>query len=288
MMKAGDLLKAVGEFRDGFLVTAGVFYFFGYIVWGIHAYRNEMGLLPALDFQYFVAGIPTVLVLFGLWGIFVVFRKLKQAIRIWIGESPTGAKLFLCWVMVGLGAIAIFLIMAHDSEWFEAVFPGLRHSNSFVIFLGFLVIVSALFLPPKGSVAAHRNSYDGGLRELVNALSSIPVAFIRALSWIYAPLFMVGLAALAFIYVLEIYPIIPQEFGGARPRSVFLDIVKSELSSDTFEEIIPPSADNTGGPVMRSQKVEVLFSGGDVLLVRSERGKVYEIIKNAVKAVIPV
>ena len=46
-----DLLKRAGEIRDGFLVMGAIFYFFGYIVWAINAYRNDLGLLPALEFQ---------------------------------------------------------------------------------------------------------------------------------------------------------------------------------------------------------------------------------------------
>ena len=47
----GDLLKRAGELRDEFLVMGAIFYFFGYIVWAINAYRNDLGLLPALEFQ---------------------------------------------------------------------------------------------------------------------------------------------------------------------------------------------------------------------------------------------
>ena len=104
--RVGDWLKIAGELRDGFLVIAAICYFFGYIVWAITAYRNDLGLLPALDFQYFVAGVPPLLVLLGLYYIVVGGKWLQNMAQDWLVSPATRGKLFLSLAMVGLAAIS--------------------------------------------------------------------------------------------------------------------------------------------------------------------------------------
>jgi hypothetical protein len=57
------LLSNVGTVRDLALVAAAVTYAVGFIIWAIHAWNNDLGLLPTLDSQYIIAGLPPILLL---------------------------------------------------------------------------------------------------------------------------------------------------------------------------------------------------------------------------------
>src|SRR4051812_14103708 len=62
--KMFELMKRVGTLRDGLLVLSGILYFLGYATWSLNAWRNKLGLLPAIESQYFIAGIVPALVIF--------------------------------------------------------------------------------------------------------------------------------------------------------------------------------------------------------------------------------
>src|SRR5690349_2113251 len=52
----GSLIK-LGSVRDGLLILLSLVYALGYSVWAINAYSRNLGLLPALQFEYFIAGV---------------------------------------------------------------------------------------------------------------------------------------------------------------------------------------------------------------------------------------
>lgn len=52
-----DWLKWLGERRDRFLIGGAVLYGLGYIVWSYNAWRNHLGQLPAIEFQYLMSGL---------------------------------------------------------------------------------------------------------------------------------------------------------------------------------------------------------------------------------------
>ena len=62
-----DWLKWLGERRDGFLIAGAVLYGLGYVVWSYNAWRNHLGQLPAIEFQYLMSGlIPGAIIGMGL------------------------------------------------------------------------------------------------------------------------------------------------------------------------------------------------------------------------------
>ena len=56
---------------------AGIFDLFGYVVWAINANRNNLGLLPALEFQYFVAGVVPVAILLLIFLLVIGYKRLR-------------------------------------------------------------------------------------------------------------------------------------------------------------------------------------------------------------------
>lgn len=290
--RGGGLLKTAGELRDGFLVMAGICYFFGYIVWAITAYNNNLGLLPALDFQYFVAGAPLVLVIIGLCYVVLGGLCLRRWVRRRIGPNPEGWKLYLCVAMACLGIIAYFLILANTADWFQAAFPNLARSSWFVLGLTLIVIASSILSPELGrapkrqDVSTEKERVEGraAFLEAVRNLHRSLTGLLWIAGWLFAFMVLLIVAVLAFLFVVESYPKIPQEFGGARPQCAYLDVDKAKISSETIQGILPTGASQADEPVVRSLGVEVLFSGGDVMMIRSQ-GRVYKIAKDAIQTV---
>jgi hypothetical protein len=290
--RAANTLRNLGSLRDGFLVTAAIFYFAGYVVWAINAYRNNLGLLPALEFQYLIAGAPPVLIISALYFLFLGGKLLVRQLGNWIGPDPRGVKLYLCWFMLVLGVGAVVFIMMPATKWFESAYPHSRYKPWLTIISALIIVVSYPFVSQLTNAAETqiqaKASSEFSARELANAFRSLffflAGVFLRLLALMYAFMFFIGLGAVALIYSVELYPKIPQEFGGARPYCAQLDVVSAQLSNETIGGILPMDAGKPSHAIVRSLRVEVLFSGSDMMLVRS-KGKVFKIPKSTLQTI---
>jgi len=54
-------IDSIGDVRDLFLVLGSSIYFFGYLVLSYTFWNMKIGPLPAIDSQYFVAGLPIII-----------------------------------------------------------------------------------------------------------------------------------------------------------------------------------------------------------------------------------
>lgn len=257
-----SFLNTASKLRDGSLVTAAILYFLGYIVWAVNAYVNNLGLLPALDVQYFVAGLLPASTIIILYISFKASTFVNKKVQNWLGPIPSGGKLYLSWVMFFLATVAVCLILVQDK--LIVIFPNLD-IRFFSTTCVFLIIISYPFL----KTLKNRNS----------------MAFLfQIYAFIFAVIFFIALSIVLSIYSVTLYSKIPQEFGGILPYYVCLDVEKSQLSKQTLEGILSPDGIKSKDSVAQSLKVEVLFSGSDVMLIRSQQ-KIYRISQNIIQVV---
>lgn len=278
-------LERVGKSRDGILIVGGALYILGYIVWSVNAYREKLGLLPAFESQYFIAGIVPFGVMFLLW----------QLIRAtWSDEKPLLAR----W---GIGSTL---------TWW----------GNFFKLLPSIFVVASVVLSQTGltKYLAGRGTLVLGVLAGVAGLLVIVAVFSidfgedlkklkpgsRETNWtqkIFLGLqFLIILAAggfVLFIYIPFFYSKLPQSLGGVRPRCAYLDVQKNGVSKTTLNAILPLDAAPPATPmssaagvtiaaepeITRSAKVEVLFSGSDYILIRVNK-EVYEIKKDVIHA----
>src|SRR5881397_1154408 len=73
-----DLLKWLGERRDGFLISGAVLYGLGYLVWSYNAWRNHLGQLPALEFQYVMSGLIPGAIIGIAWAATAFFGNMRE------------------------------------------------------------------------------------------------------------------------------------------------------------------------------------------------------------------
>lgn len=307
-------LKSLADLRDALLAAAAGLYIFGYVVWSLHAARHRLGLLPALQSQYIIAGFYAALIVLAMVGMaFAVSRLVLRLIRPLVDTAvervvatrPAHARSEPreSWIKDSISLLsslgAITAALASVINRLGLAVPGV------VLFAGAIVLVLVMTL-----ASAKR---DAVLAALGKTFEYVPIVVVSAG-------FCVGLFLL-WTFVVYVFPLIPREFGGVRPECAYLDLTRNQLSADTVMVLVPtpmpggldasPSPVATAGPVgsppapqatatplppQRTTRVEVLFSGPDSMLVRPYRAdtaagaadtaRTYEIKKTVIQAVI--
>jgi len=135
-----DFLKRLGERRDGFLVVGAYVYGLGYVVWSYNAWRNQLGQLPALDFQYFMSGLLPAALIAGAVFVAKQFPELQLRIRRTTPVHPLwGKAMWVVWVLIG--AYPLLELLARktgliNNPWkISSPLQGLLSTVSFLVFM---------------------------------------------------------------------------------------------------------------------------------------------------------
>jgi len=257
------LITRLGALRDGLLLLAGVFYLFGYISWASYALTTKIGLVPALDAQYFTAGIvPAVILL-----LFVLSVRALRAFHRWLKRPASGKYETIQKWLTGF-AIAVMLIFGVLKVILRKGPPEWLSWLPFVF--GVVLILGAFLGRAKGDPFMQKMGLF--------------------LIWSYT---ILGALWLILGYNLEVFPRLSSELGGPKPRCTQLDIDGSQISPDTRLELNGNPAAAADHPVFRSAPVYLIFDGGDFVLlaerpdILSPKNRVYRLRKDAVKAEFP-
>jgi hypothetical protein len=110
----GSSLNTAARFRDGFLLVVAVAYALGYATWSIHAYREHLGLLPALRFQYILAGLTPLILIWVLISIVMPVRGIKSGgwaiVATFVVVVTTISVSILALPFLGIGGLAIYAV----------------------------------------------------------------------------------------------------------------------------------------------------------------------------------
>lgn len=262
-------LKRLGDLRDGFLIGGGVLYILGYIVWSLNALRNNMGLLPALDSQYFLAGIVPAII---LWLLIVGIRSVKRFIEKlpeWFSTNKKEWKVTLHRVFICFFITSFMVFLASLTDWYGKTFP---FTWRYVIPISLTItMITSYFVAAKW-------------------FTSRFVRFVGIINFTYY-LVLFCYVGLSF-YVSVVYPKLPQELGGVHPRRGYLDILRAQVSNETLRDLVSDETFKSNKQVVRSIEVEVLFSGSNFILLRPNsvgeekpKVKVYEIKNSAIQVI---
>lgn len=273
--RAYDLLKSAGELRDGFLVVGATLYFLGYVTWALNSWQRGLGLLPALESQYFIAGIVPAAVILASYALVKLGVSGVSKLQEWLRRHISKHRRLGCLLFIISPTFFCLSLLSAIKGWSPPVTVAF-----FILFL-----LSAIVAPDMNDSSASRRT----TRIMESALLILIVGAS-------------GLVALAF-YLAVIYPTLPQALGGVKPRAVCLDVSTQDLSEETLAALIrkpaaeatpePPAVEKPaqkaagdGKPVAHSDEVELMFPGSDFILI-GVGDKVYEIKKDAVHAVKP-
>jgi hypothetical protein len=289
-MRELHALKEFGAYRDGLLIATAVVYAAGYVVWSINAWRNDLGLLPALDFQYLLAGSVPLLIALVAYIAVLVLRRAFRGARDRIALHRRASS----WVRKGFNlVIGAMVVVFYLSFVVEDGREGIPRASLVELTLGAAAVLLSAFLP-EGTAEAEQPSEPAAqpqqppLPTFVDLFTTDWAAYASRASGFIATLlsFLLPLAtgvALVGYFALAVYPRLPQEFGGVKPRCARLDLISEQVSSATLSVLGGGSSD----PVIRSREVSIYYSGADTLLVKLQApdpGPTYELSKDAVRA----
>jgi len=240
-----DWLKWLGERRDGFLIAGAVLYGLGYVVWSYNAWRNHLGQLPAIEFQYLMSGlIPGAIIGMGLAATAFFSRMRDKAIAVFEKHR------FLSNIITGV----IFLALTGLN--LTAITLGQRKEQATLYTLPLIAAIMYLSLITNYPVSKRPPSRFG---DTLESLSKY--------------LLVVMFCGFSLAIYVNVYPRLPQELGGPQPRCAYIDLVREEIAPSSLAVLVPSRPVDTAtasqSKVVRSNKLNVYFSSNDYLLVRT-------------------
>jgi hypothetical protein len=289
--------KRITAARDIILVGAGAAYVIGFLVWSYNAWREHIGLLPAVQAQYIAAGlVPLLLVsyiplvaklsflnsmisrLAGANTVISTLEELGAAKKI-AREAKSVGKSCIRFIMISIMVLAISI----------AVVTILKHKSHQFLLLDVVIVIEVWLLTGAGFLLGlirydkHLAAYGVALGAEFNG----QLHNMRRNAMIYGTVASIIIAQATFTYAVYIYPLLPQEFGGMRPRTALLEVKRLDLSPEERKILLPVPSQNEptdptkdASPVVQTNIVDVLYDNGDAMELRlegSKDGRVYDI-----------
>jgi hypothetical protein len=258
-----ERVKTIGEYRDAVLVLISIDYLLGYFSWSYYAAQNDLGLVPALDTQFLVAGVlPTVIL-----GIAIALVVAHLRFSRWTSTNPSderyqwGARLGI----VGIGLVAIGLVVGLFLE--KPVSDWVR---SGAVVGAYVMMLGAVLQGPRGDKLFR---YYG-----------------LAVLWVV----VVATPLVLFLFYFErVFPIVPAALGGPAPRCVHMDLASEGVSLETLTALVPleGSTLSASASVRRTKDLDLLFAGPEFVMVRMSQqtppGPVHALAKDMIRAMAP-
>ena len=264
-------VKQIGNLRDGLIVISIVVYGMGAAVWSYQGRRFNLGSLPVLDLQYFVAGIIPALIILSVFLVtYLTGSALKKLWKVF-GPEASPVRRFIqkgISVLYVLDAVAFVLlwIFGRHLKISQIVVTAMLYAGLAVLMAG-----SPLFARvwKKGSAQEFR---------LVGSdwrtIGTYPV--------------LVGGLCL-YLYAGFVYPQLSQSFGGALPRIAYLDLKSSDLSPEDQADLFPVAPAKPPISIRRTILVDVFFSNKEMLVVKPHvkwlDNRTYQLDASSVKAI---
>jgi hypothetical protein len=237
---------------DVVLALASILYALGYATWALYAWEFQLGVPPALEAQYLVAGVGPAVILLVLAAVLVRLRRLARTRRVAnkkihnaIESTATVA------IMAGAGLI----LLGRDYGWVPLVVGG-------------ILSVSAAFFSD----------------------SPIDRGFVKGLPWYGSVVaVLLGLSTI-LLYSTRLFPRVPVELGGPRVQCVTIDLDRRHFSGATADTLTPNRSPADSG-FFRSVPLWLLLQGPHYVFapgnVRLEdiRGRVFRIGETMVSAI---
>lgn len=255
LARATEVAGRLASWRDPVLVLGAILYGLGYGTWSLMSWRRGLGVLPALQVQYLVAGFCT--------GLALVVLLTLPAIMGWL-LTFKGLDVFAKWGSRKQRLVVLALAVAPMGVlWLQSAGavqrPWLRVSTWIAMWVATGLIGA---LAQVADRAVTRPGDDPSVVFLRKPESPTlgRVSVFAALYWAATLIFL----SLGAPY-LDWYGALPQELGGGRPRCAFLDIATDSVSLETSTRLglaWPPVAGTA-----RSKAQRLFFVGTDVILI---------------------
>lgn len=258
-------INKLGELRNGILVSASMVYILGYMIWAFHAWISNLGLLPLIDSQYFIAGIlPAAVLVIVFWAV-VNTRRFVDFTAAFLDPSRGGWRSPLSKAVSTIFYVSpVVFIVAGKIEDLESISDEVRAIADRVSIIAVFVFLFSSFLYPRSPLPARAHRY-----------------------FFIGYFIFVGLA-LGIAVSLSLPGWLPQEFGGTRERCGVIAVARTDLPVDLSKEIFISNSPGTEteAAVMQSNRLHVLYSGSHLLFRQpGDDSKTYELPRRIVKGI---
>jgi hypothetical protein len=257
------LVQRIGNLRDGLIVLGTGVYLLGYLSWAHYAVTYELGLIPALDAQYFTASIVPALIILSLYlsarGLIALSRWSTGALS--GRQRRAGVVLgYIGGAVIALSLITRLLLPEEQAAW-----------RDYLVYAGAVLVYAAAFLSRVPGEAI---------------LQRVGIVAL----WGFT---ILGSLWLTLAYLVRWFPSLPQELGGPSPRCVQLDIAPTRLSGATRHLLLSDTQPVDVTEVQRSRNVYLIFDGREFVLLKRQAGAlnsenpVYRVGKMAIEGIVP-
>lgn len=213
IVKALDWL---GQHRDGVILAGSMVYALGYLFWCFSAWKYRLGWLPALRFNYFVAGSICTLALLLVYGATKV-PGLGPLLRVAIHRLTVGWQfvLVVCWC-VGWGVLVWCMTRSSFKRWFKDLAPATQRVAGLLFFCFCSFVTLTLLTTSWGT--------GGSLSLLAKVEKCVAIVVI---------------ALVLPVEAFRLFGELPEEFGGFCVRQVRLEMNRNDVSAWTLKDLFP-------------------------------------------------
>jgi hypothetical protein len=204
---------------------------------------------------------------------------IEQKMTLWfLPSGRPGVRLYSLYAAVALLLVLFFL----SGSYYGSM------AYVFVFMLPCLFISWAgMFIVPPQRRRPIGNTWRSRLRWRLDKSNRIYriIRFRRSLQIIS----ILGSFTMAmWFYADVIYPRLPQEYGGTRPRYALVDLLRDGLSKDTLEALASGDSVSSTSTVVRSKPLAVFYFNTELMLVKpvgARSSTTFDLRKSAIKAV---
>lgn len=240
---------SLSQMRDAAVAVFGLTYVLGYLVWAVQARHYRLGWLPLGQTQYFAAGLIPLVIVASVIGLMVRARQLLTHLQQWTGTLTISHQERLFLLFAALTTVPMFVIGNQITQ---------RVPNAWIFLIAltvFWILLASLemFNPPRPEVRWKVVTTE--IRFFLSLLLAIATPTLLMMT----------------LYSRVLYPNLPVEFGGTKPRVAVLNIDASRVAGHT-RVLMEARATPEDEDAFRSVPLVIYFVGSSSTLVRV-RGK---------------
>lgn len=258
------LINKLQNLKTSIFDIAAIIYGLGLVNWSIYAYSNSLGVVPALDTQYFVAGIGPFLMMLIIYyavtskfsfpgRIILALRNFRRTFR---RVAPRKVRLTIPLLYIAAIITTAFFIIRNIEKGLIG-----RICISFVTVCLVVVCIVSFKRIRDATPVNYRRAKLLFVARSKSAFLNTSVMLAN-----YTKFLITSYALILIpVYSLLIYPEIPLELGGARPKPCVIECKKACFNHLTNSVLF----NDTTGNVLRSKTIDVFYSNSDKLIIKA-------------------
>ncbi|AKD54039.1 hypothetical protein [Spirosoma radiotolerans] len=286
------LLKRLTRFRENILVILSIIYGIGYFSWSIYAYKESLGVVSAVEVQYFVSGLPPFIFIMIIYFIYLyearMLAKLSNNTTLINIDRINIIVIIIIFFFISTVLYMPFYKLLYNI--FKSIWSGyeLKKFNITKILnflsenlLAFILIYFYYLIYPATYTMVMEH------HKLKEFYSSMNLKQINRIPSILRPIVYSTIMLLTLnLYYRKLFPILPQEFGGTRPKMC--------LFEGKVEDFLIPRSDkilsniySEDCNIILSDTVLVYYYNDEKFVIKPKKDptKVYELSRDIIKTI---